>query len=79
MKKLLSILFTFSVVWAMAQASTTNYSSLLQKHVTSTGKVNYKTLKTDISKLNTFLTELKENAPKSNWSKTKIKAYENNT
>lgn len=75
MKKLLSILFTFSVVWAMAQASTTNYSSLLQKHVTSTGKVNYKTLKTDISKLNTFLSELKENAPKSSWSKNEIKAY----
>lgn len=48
---------------------------LTKKYVSSIGKVNYKGIKADISKVNTYLAHLKNNSPKKEWSKNEKLAY----
>lgn len=60
------------------QAVKVDYSiwdNLLRKYVSSNGKVNYKGLQQDKSKLIAFLTILSSNAPNSTWSKPEKLAY----
>lgn len=48
---------------------------LLNEYVSSTGKVNYKGLKTKMDTLDSYLLELKAHAPASDWTKNDKKAY----
>lgn len=72
MKKILVL--AFLCVAFVANAQTEIFNSLLQKHVDKQGNVNYKGLKTDEKKLDTYLKFLSETNPNS-WSKTKQKAF----
>ena len=51
------------------------WNGLLREHVSSSGKVNYKGFKSDISTLNAYLKELENNPIQNNWSKAKKMAY----
>ncbi len=51
------------------------WDNLLRKYVSSNGKVNYKGLQQDKTKLLSFLTVLSSNAPNSTWSKPEKLAY----
>ncbi|MGH1335272.1 MAG: DUF547 domain-containing protein [Aureispira sp.] len=51
------------------------FDALLRKHVSSSGKVNYKSFKKDKAVLDDYINLLELNAPQSNWSKNKQMAY----
>jgi hypothetical protein len=51
------------------------WNDLLKKHVSATGKVNYKGFKTDLDILDTYMRSLNENAPTENASKEERLAY----
>ncbi len=51
------------------------FDALLKKHVSSTGKVNYKGLKNDESKLNAYLNQLEGTPIGKDWGKNKKMAY----
>lgn len=76
MKKLVTlslILFTFMAF--AEKPNHENWSVLLKKYVNAEGKVNYKGLKKDISKVDDYIEDLKKNAPESAWSNSEKKAY----
>lgn len=52
-----------------------NFGSLLKKHVSSSGNVNYKALKADHGTLQKYLAELAKETPKSSWSRNEKLAY----
>jgi len=64
-----------SNIKAATKASHSIWNELLQKNVSSKGKVNYKGLKTDKAKIETYLATLKSNVPNSEWSKNEKLAY----
>ncbi len=51
------------------------WDALLKKYVSATGKVNYKGLKTDKTKLEEYLKTLSGNAPEESWSKADQMAF----
>lgn len=51
------------------------WDGLLKKYVDFTGKVNYQELKTDEIKVKSYLSFLKENQPKTDWSNNEKLAY----
>lgn len=51
------------------------WNKLAQKHISSTGKVNYKGFKTDIAEFDAYLKSLSENPVQSSWSRAKKMAY----
>lgn len=51
------------------------WDALTKKYVTSAGKVNYKGMKADLSKISNYLDQLKNLSPKSDWSKNEKLAY----
>ena len=51
------------------------WNDLLKKHVSATGKVNYKGFKTDLEALDSYMRSLNENAPSENASKEARLAY----
>jgi Protein of unknown function, DUF547 len=51
------------------------WNDLLKKHVSATGKVDYKGFKTDLELLDTYMRSLNENAPTENASKEERLAY----
>ena len=51
------------------------FNTLLSSYVSSSGKVNYKGLKGEESKLDAYLADLAKNAPAGDWSKNKALAY----
>ncbi len=51
------------------------WNNLLQKYVSSTGKVNYKGLKRERAALNAYLQSLSDNFVQDDWSKAKKMAY----
>ena len=51
------------------------FDALLRRHVSSSGKVNYSGFKKDKPELEAYLSLLKKNPPKSDWSKNKEMAY----
>jgi Protein of unknown function, DUF547 len=51
------------------------WNDLLKKHVSATGKVNYKGFKMDLDILDTYMRSLNENAPTENASKEERLAY----
>jgi hypothetical protein len=52
-----------------------SWDGLTKKYVTSSGKVNYKGMKADLPKINTYLAHLKNTPPKKDWSKNEKLAY----
>lgn len=67
----IAIIFTFSQV----KAQTTIFNDLLQKHVSETGVVDYKSFKNDEATLDTYLDYLSETSPEKAWSENKQKAF----
>jgi len=59
--------------------SHTDWNSLLQKHVTSSGKVNYAGFKKDEAILDAYLAKLAESIPQSDWGRKTSLAYWINT
>ena len=51
------------------------WNTLAQKNVTAAGKVNYKGMKAELSKLTTYLAHLKNTPPKTDWSENEKLAY----
>lgn len=51
------------------------WNTLVQKHVTKDGIVNYKGFKTDKTELQKYITSLSENIPKNDWPKKAKLAY----
>lgn len=75
-KPLVLFVLLFAVIYSNAQ--TVNHSlwhTLLQKHVSSDGNVNYKALKSDPSKLKNYINQLSKNTPSEGWSKNEKLAY----
>jgi hypothetical protein len=58
-----------------AQPSHDAWNTLLQKYVTTSGKVNYKMLKADQTALNAYLNTLAAETPQSTWSRAEKMAY----
>ena len=73
---LLSIILSFFHYTLVGQVSHEKWNTLLKKHVSaSSGMVNYEGFKTDRESLNSYLNLLKNNHPKSSWSKNQQMAY----
>lgn len=72
-KNLFFIAFIFTVFQVKAQ--TTIFNDLLQKHVSETGVVDYKSFKNDETTLDTYLDYLSETSPEKTWSENKQKAF----
>lgn len=77
MKKiiLLAALFLAGVTYAGDQPDHSILDGLLQQYVSSSGKVNYKGLKTKVDVLDSYIAELRAHAPSSDWSRNAKKAY----
>lgn len=73
MKKLTPIIALFLAL--NIQAQTEIFNSLLQTNVDSKGNVNYKGLKQNEAKLDTYLAYLEKTTPSSAWSKNKQRAF----
>lgn len=58
-----------------AKPDHTQWNTLLQKHVSATGKVNYAGFKADKTKLQTYLDALAANPVQDNWSRAEKMAY----
>lgn len=52
-----------------------NYTSLLSKHVSSKGNVNYDLLKSNVADLNKVVAEFEKSYPTNSWSRNEILAY----
>lgn len=66
----------FTALMVQAQISHQVFDELLQKHVSQTGRVNYKGFKADEAKLDKYLSVLKTNHPdKKTWSKDERLSY----
>ncbi len=70
---LLTLLLSASL--AFAQPSHVAFDTLLKKHVSATGKVNYKNLKQEKSALETYIKTLSDNVPADSWSKNEKFAF----
>lgn len=68
------VLCTFNSLFATPPSHET-WDALLKKHVSATGKVNYKAIKTEKSKLEEYLKNLSTNAPEESWSKAEQMAF----
>ncbi len=79
------LLFCFLSLFALAQtqinaqtrtsSAHSDWTVLLQKHVTATGKVDYAGFKTDKSQLDAYIGKLRENTPQATWSRERKIAY----
>jgi hypothetical protein len=73
MKKIITFILIITLTKLYAQ--TTEFNSLLQTHVDSKGFVDYKSLKQDEGKLNSYLSYLEKTTPEKSWSANKEKAF----
>lgn len=60
---------------AVPKPEHTAWNLLLQKHVSATGKVNYKGFQTDKAALNAYLKTLSDNVPQDDWTREREMAY----
>jgi len=74
MKKIL-LLFIIIFTFFQGHTQTSVFNDLLQKHVTKTGIVDYKSFKNDEAKLDSYISYLEKNNPVSTWSDNKKKAF----
>lgn len=72
-----SFLFIASFLFSITVFSLDHsaWNTLLSKHVSSSGKVNYKAFKASKSELDKYLSHLSSNAPTSSWSSNEKLAY----
>lgn len=70
----LLLLLSFSFVLSTT-AQTKTFDSLLKKHVSTSGHVNYKAFKKDRSTLQSYLDYLAKTSAKKSWSAAKTKAF----
>ena len=77
MKKqfLVFLFFTLSAFFVMAQPSHDAFNTLLKKYVSTDGKVNYKSFKSDKAALDSYINMLSDNAPQDSWSKSNKMVY----
>ena len=76
MKNLVFIIsFLMTATFVQAQPSHTAFDTLLKKHVSTTGKVNYKNLKQDKAALEVYIKTLSDNVPADSWNKNDKFAY----
>jgi len=78
MKKQLILLSVFSLIVLSGFAKQPDHSiwdRLLGNYVSSSGTVNYKSMKLDMDTLDAYLIELRDNAPGSDWTKNEKLAY----
>ena len=73
MKRFLTLILILSLFQAYAQTS--DFNSLLQKHVDDQGLVNYKALQQDKQQLENYLSYLNTTSPTKSWSAKKEKAF----
>ena len=73
------LLFLACVQFSYAQPNYAPYDSLLQKHVSKSGKVNYKAIKADQSMLDSVVMDFQYHAPQDTWAKNEKLAYWLNT
>jgi len=71
---LLALFFTFININAQ-MVDHTLWNTILKKHASSDGNVNYKALKSDSSKLIAYINLLSKNTPSKSWSKEEKLAY----
>jgi hypothetical protein len=71
----LTLLLSTSVLLASERADHSIWNTLLEKHVTKSGNVNYKGFKEDIHEFDEYLVEIREHAPMKDWSKSEKKAF----
>ncbi|WP_298879314.1 DUF547 domain-containing protein [uncultured Polaribacter sp.] len=74
MKKTLILLVTILTL-SQVNAQTSIFNELLQKHVTKNGIVDYKSFKTDKTKLDSFISYLEKTTPAKSWSANKQRAF----
>jgi len=82
MKKLsvTGVLMGLMIIQCFAQdvkdhVSHSSWDALLSRHVTSEGKVNYDSFKSDIAKLDKYLKLIGDNEAKTGWSQAEKKAF----
>ena len=77
MKKqfLVFLFFTLSAFFVMAQPSHDAFNTLLKKYVSTDGKVNYKSFKSDKAALDSYINMLSDNTPQDSWSKSNKMVY----
>ncbi len=73
MKKLITLLLIITLTQVSAQTS--NFNDLLQANVTEKGHVDYKSLKANEAKLDSYLAYLNTTSPEKSWSANKEKAF----
>lgn len=71
----LLLIFSFSSVLASEKADHSIFNTLLKKHVSSSGNVDYKGFKADMSTFDDYLVELRDHAPMKDWTSNEKKAY----
>lgn len=76
--KIVTLVLLFSSS-AKAQINHSDFTALLQKHVSQSGFVDYQSLKKEETKLDTYLDALDKNTPNSTWSRNEKMAYLINT
>jgi|SRR5690606_5748251 len=69
------ILLIFGLSLKAQNTDHSQWTVILQKYVSNSGKVNYKGLKNDRAPLTKYINYLGENTPKDNWSNQEILAY----
>lgn len=74
MKKILLVLIAVLTL-SQANAQTSIFNNLLQKHVTKDGIVDYKAFKNDEAKLDSYISYLEKTSPDNSWSENKQKAF----
>ncbi len=74
MKKTL-LAFIILLTFSQGYSQTSTFNDLLQKHVTTTGIVDYKSFKNDEAKLDNYISYLEKTSPTNSWSKNKQKAF----
>ncbi len=76
MKRLVLCFIYINIAFGFAQNSNhSQWTILLQKHVSDNGNVHYKNFQKDRSSLDKYLTFLTQNSPKTSWSKNEHLAF----
>jgi len=78
MKTILTILSIFALTLSIALSPRADHSiwnKLLKENVTLSGKVNYKNLKINKNSVSSYLQELKNHTPGTDWTKEESMAY----
>jgi hypothetical protein len=74
MKKIL-LLFVTVLIVTQVNAQTSIFNDLLQNNVTKDGVVDYKSLKENEAKLDSYISYLEKTTPTGSWSENKQKAF----